>query len=578
MLGRILILRRGFLVGLAALVIRLAWLQLVHGDTFRQLAERNRLRLVPEPAPRGVMLDREGRRLATNQIIYRASAIPQELPRAKPSASGQGASGRQVVFAQLGGVVGVTAQELEKRFNASRSLPFLPAVLIKQVPKMTALRIEEERLWLPGIVVEPVVSRHYPLGTTGAHLVGYLSQPTADVLPALKSYGVTPKDLVGRAGLEQEYDAVLRGRPGGAMIEVDHRSRQTRVLGHRQPQAGQPLTLTVDARLQALIEQRFGSQPGAAVVLNAHTGEVLAMVSVPTFEPEAFAMLDQASIRRFLADPRAPLMNRATQGTYIPGSIVKPITTMTALTYGVITPETAISCRGRLVIGDRTFHCWNRDGHGSLTLQQALAQSCNVYFMTVGRRMGLDPLRQGLARVGLGRQTGWPRDEETGHLPTRTTLTEGEVALLAMGQGEILVTPLQAAVMVSAIANGGSLVSPWVVHRVGERTVGRAHLVPLGWSPQDVAVVRDGMVAVVNDPQGTGLKAKSPRVRIAGKTGTAQTHVPGQPHGWFIGFCPAEKPVAAMAIVAEHGGSGGELPAMIGKAICESLGPPPSEL
>lgn len=578
MMGRILILRRGFLVGLAALVIRLAWLQLVHGGAFRQLAERNRLRLVPEPAPRGLVLDREGRRLAANQIIYRASAIPQELPATTPSVSVSGLNGRQVVFAQLSGVVGVPAKDLEKRFNASRSLPFLPAALIKQVPKMTALRIEEERLRLPGIMVEAIVSRHYPLGTTAAHLVGYLSQPTADVLPALKPYGVTPKDLVGRAGLEQEFDAVLRGRPGGAMVEVDHRSRQTRIMGYRQPQAGQPLTLTVDARLQALIEQRFGSQPGAAVVLNPRTGEVLAMVSVPTFEPEAFASQDQVSIRRVLADPRAPLMNRATHGAYIPGSIVKPITTMTALTYGVITPETTISCPGRLVIGDRTFHCWNPDGHGPLNLQQALTQSCNVYFMTVGRRLGLARQREGLARAGLGRQTGWPRDEETGHLPTRTTLTEGEVALLAMGQGEILVTPLQAAVMVSAIANGGFLASPWVIRSVGDRVVGHPHLVPVGWSSGHVAVVREGMVGVVNDPRGTGINAKSSRIRIAGKTGTAQTHVPGQPHGWFIGFCPVEEPVAAMAIVAEHGGSGGELPARIGKAICESLGPPTSEI
>ena len=568
-------LRRALLVGLALLLIRLAYLQLMHGEAFRQLAEQNRLRLVPEAAPRGLILDREGRRLATNRITFRTSAIPQDLPSPKQA---QALPDRTLVFAKLSRLVGVPPQDLEKRFQQQRTLPFVPAVLLKHVPKATALRIEEERLRLPGIVVESVVSRHYPLGATAAHLLGYLSQPTADALPALKPYGVTPRDLVGRAGLEREFETILRGRSGGAMIEVDHRSRQTRVIGSRQPQPGESLTLTLDARLQALVEQRFGQQAGAAVVLNPKTGEVLAMVSMPAFEPEAFAVQDPVTIRRYLSDPRAPLMNRATHGAYLPGSIVKPITAMTALAHRVITLQSTTTCAGRLVIGDRAFHCWNRDGHGPLALREALMQSCNVYFMEAGRRLGLDRLRQGLARAGFGKPTGWPRDEETWQLPTRATLTEGEVALLAMGQGEILVTPLQAAIMASALANEGLLVRPWVVKTVGERPVGRPHLVSIGWAPEHLTAVRVGMAAAVNDPQGTGLKARSHRIRIAGKTGTAQTHVPGRPHGWFIGFCPFEDPVVAMAIVAEHGGSGGELPAMIGKAVCEYVaGPRPGD-
>ena len=575
MTGRILFLRRLFFLGLAALILRLAFLQLLHGAAFRQLAERNRLRLIPEAAPRGLILDREGRRLAANRITFRVSAIPQDLPSATRSS---GSPDRALVFAHLSRFVEVTPKDLEKRFQHQRTLPFVPAALITHVPKTTALRVEEERLRLPGIVVEAVVHRHYPLGPTAAHLLGYLSQPTAEALPALKPYGVTPKDLVGRTGLEGEFETVLRGQSGGAMIEVDHRARQTRVVGARQPQPGEPLTLTLDAQLQALVEERFGQQAGAAVVLNPKTGEVLAMVSVPVFEPEAFALQDQAAVRRYLSDPRAPLMNRATHGTYVPGSIVKPITAMAALHHRLITPQSTTTCAGRLVIGDRAFHCWKRDGHGPLTLHEALMRSCNVYFMETGRRLGVDRLRQAFERVGLGRPTGWWRDEEAGHLPTRQRFTEGETALLAMGQGEILATPLQVAVLASAIANDGLLVTPWVVKAVGERPVGRPHVVPIGWAPEPLAAVRAGMLAVVNGPQGTGLKARSGRIRIAGKTGTAQTHVPGRPHGWFMGFCPFEDPVVAMAIVAEHGGSGGELPALIGKAVCEWVAGPGEHL
>ncbi|MBI3087963.1 MAG: hypothetical protein HYY91_03660 [Candidatus Omnitrophica bacterium] len=440
-------------------------------------------------------------------------------------------------------------------------------------PKAAALRLEESHLALPGVVVESVVSRHYPFGSVGAHLLGYLSQPSPETFKTLKEYGVKPKDLVGRAGLEGELDVYLRGEPGGSLIEVEARGRQVGLIGRKDPVPGQTVTLTVDAELEALIAQRFGQQAGAAVVLNPQTGELLAMVSVPSFDPGVFATQDQVAIRRLLADPKAPLMNRAAAGTYLPGSIVKPITAMTALQHRIVSPQTPIMCEGFLLIGNRRFHCWNRDGHGALTMREALMWSCNVYFMELGRRLGLDRLRAGFQQAGFGRKTGWHFEEDAGHLPSARTLHEGEVALLAMGQGEILITPLQGAVMASAIANGGRLLEPWAVRTVGDYAM-RAPSPPaagLGWPAEPLAVVREGMLAVVNDAHGTGIRARSERVPIAGKTGTAQTHVPGKAHGWFIGFCPAHDPAAAMAIVAEYGGSGGELPAMIGRAVCEYL-------
>ena len=559
MVSRLLLLRRYFLVGLGLVLLRLMFLQLVQGAMYRQLAEHNRLRLVPQPAPRGVIVDRLGRHLAANHLVFHIAAVPQDL-RDRPD-----------VFAKLSRLVHVPPSDLERRFQDQRTLPFVPATLLKDVEKATAFRIEEARLELPGVVVTAVTARAYPFGDVAAHLLGYVGQPSAEEFPLLKRYGVKPQDLVGKAGVEQELEGYLRGEPGGSLIEVDHRARQVRVMGQREPVPGQAVSLTIDAELQALIQQAFGAQPGAAVVLRPQTGEALAVVSSPEFEPEAFSAQEVKRVRAALTDDRSPMLDRAAHGLYMPGSIAKIVTSMTALEHRVMQPDTPVTCPGFLTIGDRQFRCWNHDGHGVETMRGALRDSCNVYFMEVGRHLGLERLRTGFLSLGFGHHTGWLLGDDAGHVPGGRRLTEGEVAIFAIGQGELLITPLQAALMASAVANGGWLVEPWVVRRVGDATMGRPHLTSLGWSREHLAVVREGMLAVVNDPHGTGHRAHSDHVVIAGKTGTAQTHQPGHPHGWFVGFCPADHPVAAMAVVAEHGGSGGDLPASIGKAVCEYL-------
>jgi penicillin-binding protein 2 len=296
------------------------------------------------------------------------------------------------------------------------------------------------------------------------------------------------------------------------------------------------------------------------------------MVSHPGFTPEAFAVQDSALVQEALEDPRALFMNRATVGAYTPGSIMKLITAMAALEHKVVTPQTTVVCKGSMTIGDRVFHCWNRDGHGAVNLARALMHSCNVYFMHVGRKLGAARLREAFREVGFGRTTGWTLEEVAGRLPQRR-LTEGEVAMLAIGQGDLLITPLQAALAVASVVNGGKLMRPWCVRSVkgqmGEPEVRHR----LGWSSETLALVREGMRLVVESPEGTGHRAATPAVRIAGKTGTAQTHLP-QPHGWFVGYCPEEAPRAAVAVIAEYGGSGGDLPTAIARAICEYMALP----
>jgi cell division protein FtsI/penicillin-binding protein 2 len=336
---------------------------------------------------------------------------------------------------------------------------------------------------------------------------------------------------------------------------------------------GVRVELTVDAQLQSLIEQAFAGAPGACVVLDPQSGATLALVSSPTFSPDAFTAPDADLVERYLEDPQAPLMNRATMGAYQPGSIVKLLTAAAGLEAGLITPFTPINCAGKLVIGDRTIHCWNRDGHGPLILRDALMQSCNVYFMQVGRRLGAAKLLDALAKAGFAHGTGWALEERDGHLPKRR-LTEGEVALLAMGQGEILITPMQAAVMAAIFANGEGMVEPWVVSKVGDDAADPRKRRKLGWKPKTFESIRQGMNAVVADPLGTGHRAATPLVTIAGKTGTAQTHLQGRTHGWFVGYCPAEHPRVAMAIIAEFGGAGGDLPAEIARTVCEYISAP----
>ncbi len=561
MTPRLVRMRLMFAVALGLLGIRLVHLQLIRGAYYRNLAEQNRLRVIPEQAPRGVIVDRRDRILAANQTVFRVAIVPQDVENLP------------AVLTRVSQFVHKPVEALAQKYAKERSLSFVPATIVSHVPKEIALRLEEERWRLPGLLIQAETIRSYPRGSSAAHILGYLSQPTSEELAVLKQYGVRPKHLVGRMGLEALLDDALRGRGGGLMVEVNNRGQQVRVLGRRPPEPGQRVTLTVDANLQSLIEQALGAQAGACVVLDPQTGAVLAMVSAPSFSPAAFVTPEGNTVSRLLNDPAAPLMNRAAVGVYTPGSIAKLVVAAAALENHVVTPQTQIVCPGSLTIGDRIFHCWNRDGHGPLTMPEAIMHSCNVYFMTMGRRLGQQRLRAAMERIGFSHRTGWPLEEQPGRLPQRR-LSEGEVAILGIGQGEILLTVLQAAVMASVFANKGWVVEPWVVHSIGDHEV--AHRAPhqIGWSASTIDTVLTGMRMVIREPAGTGHRAFTPVISIAGKTGTAQTHVVDRPNGWFVGFCPVDAPRIAIAIVTELGGSGGDLPAEIARTICEYVAAP----
>lgn len=559
-LGRLEQLRLGVGLACVLLVGRLVQLQVFQGPAFREQAERNRLRLVSEQAPRGRILDREGRVLAANELVFRVLVVPQEV------------KDLQALLTFVSRMTRQPLARLQRTYEQERTRPYLPVAILPSVPKAVAMPLEERAWRYPGLLVKTEAVRAYPQGSVAAHLLGYLGQPSEEDFPLLKVYGVRPRELVGHMGLERQLDHALRGHPGGLMVEVNHRARQMRTVGRRVPEAGAEVVVTIDSPLQSLLEQALGGQLGAAVVLNPQTGAVLALASSPLFSPAAFVRGDNAAIETWFADDvGTPVRNRAVLGTYPPGSTAKLVTAAVGLERGVITPSTTVHCAGAMQIGDRVIHCWNRDGHGDVTLREALMQSCNVYFMTVGRRLGLDALRAGLQQAGFGAATGWLLGEREGHVPSRR-LTEGEIAMLAIGQSELTVTPLQLARLAALFANGGHVVQPWVIASVGGRPVERPRPpAPVGWSRETLQAIRAGMVAVVTDPHGTGLRAQSAVVRIAGKTGTAQTGIEGNTHAWFVGFCPVEAPEAAIAVLAESGGSGGDLPAEIARTACEYL-------
>src|SRR3990167_4398030 len=288
MVERLARLQVALLVAFSLLVVRLAHLQLVRGQVYRRLAEQNRVRLVHEPAPRGLILDHAGRLLAASQTIFRVAVVPQETTDL-PS-----------LLAQVGSVTARSPETLRSQFQKEQSFAFMPATIVSYVPKEVALQLEEARWRLPGLLVKSETVRAYPGGSVAAHVLGYLSQPTAEELPRLKSYGVRPTQLVGRMGVERLLDDALRGTSGGLMVEVNNRGKQVRVLGAKPPEGGGRVMLTLDAQLQSLITQAFGTQAGAAVVWNPQTGAVLAMVSSPAFSPESFVITSGDTVRRLL--------------------------------------------------------------------------------------------------------------------------------------------------------------------------------------------------------------------------------------------------------------------------------------
>lgn len=567
---RIGLLKRIFIAVIIMLFAGLAYHQLIRGPQYLRLSQNNRIKLIKLDAPRGLIYDRYGEPVATLRLVFNVAIFPQEVKDIKETLS------------RISPILGAAPEELLREYKHNFLAPFIPVAVARDVPKAVAISLECQEASIPGLVIQTCALRDYPYGVSFCHVLGYLGRIREDELNRYKLYGLWEKNLLGRSGVEQAYDSFLRGEIGGMQAEVNNRGYQVRMLGVRHPQAGENLYLTIDAALQKTVDKLLEGRKGACIVMDVQNGEILAMVSKPGFDPNQFiAALNgkpQASraIQRLLFDEDAVLINRAISGTYPAGSIFKIAVASAGLETGKINPNSTVSCAGSIRLGKRDFYCWNLDGHGEQNIYTALCHSCNVFFYRLGLGLGPDKIAQFARKFGLGAATEVDLPYElNGLVPNKgwksKTMKEkwydGETANYSIGQGYLLVTPLQMARMVSAVANGGYLVRPHVVKRAGDKTMEHP-TTKLAFKDSTWEIIRAGMRMVVQDSSGTGHRAYIPGAQWAAKTGTAQTTA-GPAHGWFGGFYPYHQPQIAIIVFLEHGGSGGEGPAMIAKEIVQ---------
>lgn len=575
----------GLSIGIAALffllLLRLWYLQIIKAESFQNLSESNRLRLVPVAASRGAILDRNGAIMVDNRPSFSVAVIPQEV------------TDRDAFLARLAQLLGVDPAELREKWDkGSRRGRFRPVILASGITRDQLEILEENRLSLPGLDIEMHPIREYPHGLLGAHLFGHLGEMTEQELGSDRFKGYNPGDYVGKSGIERNWETDLHGADGGRQIEVDAMGRFLRTVSEKAPTSGNSLVLTVDLEIQKAAEAAFGSQAGAAVALEVNSGEVLAFVSTPSFDPALFAgTLPAKQWKEYLEDKRHPLTNKALKGQYPPGSTFKIITALAGLEEGLIDEHTTVVCTGSYRMGNRAFGCWNRKGHGTVNLNKALRESCDVYFYRLGEQLGVDRIALHARKFGLGVPFGIGLDNEKSGLIPDSRWKEkrfgkkwlrGETLPVSIGQGYVLMTPIQLAAMTAAVANEGTIYRPRLVKRIispdgtvlretGPEIMGRVDM-----SHRSFSLVKQGLFAVVNEPGGTGAAARLYEVRTAGKTGTSQVvklrkggGIPYQyrDHALFVAFAPYEKPEIAVAVVVEHGEHGGSAAAPIAGRI-----------
>ncbi len=553
------------------LIMRLWQLQILQGSEYRKLSEANRLRVIMSPAPRGIIFDRSGIPLVKNSPYYYASLIPDEFDKGKVDL--------------LSNVLNIPAEEILEKINTKGLSPFVPVRLKQGLSFKEVSYLESRRSDLPGLIIEVEVSREYLYGDVGSHLIGYLGKlnPSQSKDPALKD--VPPEAFIGQWGAEMLFDKSLRGTPGKRVIEIDALGREIRLLQEKPPIKGKDIMLSVDINLQKEAEMAFGEKAGALVAVKPGTGEILGMLSRPSFDPNLFARgISYDEWRALTHDKKNPMLNRALQSQYPPGSTFKIVTAIAALEEGVLSPETRVDCRGGIDYGRWHFGCWRKHGHGVISMHRAIVESCDVYFYEAGKRLGIDKIYDYAMSLGLGRKTGIELGREReGLIPNAKWKLEnkklpwflGETFNTAIGQGYVAATPLQLAVMTSAIANGGNLYKPTLIKDAPPIILGKAKV-----SPETLEIVKKGLSGVVNEPSGTGWAAKSQIISIAGKTGTAQVvainmgsqNLPERfrDHAWFVAFAPVENPEIALAVLVEHGGHGGGAAAPIAKRAIEA--------
>ena len=571
------------------LSMRIWYLQILKWQYLTGLSENNRVRMVSLPAYRGTIKDRNGETLVSIRPSFNLYITPED---AGDSGSSLDLLAKKIKFKR---------GKLKKSIGREKS--FKDILIKTDISREEVAFIEENNMRLPGIKIKAEPLRNYVYKDLMSHTLGYLGEISKSKLKNTNNLFYSQGDFVGKNGLENIFESTLRGKKGHKEVEVDVSGRELKTIRRLPSDSGNNLILTLDVKVQAELEKAMTSTPekivnGSAVVIKVQTGEILAIASKPTFDPNEFAEgITSGSWRKLINDEMHPLQNRSIHSQYPPGSTYKIAVAYAALEEGVIDPETTIYCPGHFKLGRGRYRCWKKSGHGAMNLHDALVQSCDVYFYTLGHRMGIDTLARYAKKFGFGTPAGIGLSrEKSGLVPStqwklknrKKAWLLGETISASIGQGYNLVTPLQQANMMAAVANGGMLLKPYIVNRIeepGGTTI--KEFFPeirgkIAGSSENLEVIRKALRDVVNGVRGTGKRSRLKNIIVSGKTGTVQVvrmksneelekedEVPYKyrDHAWFVAFAPYEKPEIAVAVLVEHGGHGGTTAAPIAKKV-----------
>ena len=586
--------RRAILLGgvqLAAVGVlagRMRYMQVEQADQFRLLAEENRVSIRLLPPTRGLMTDRNGIVLAENEQNYRVIMTRED------------AGDVEAVLGKLSQIVPLSEEEIDRTLRElRRRSPFVPHIVAERLTWEKLTQVSMNAPALPGVSPEVGLSRSYPFGPEFVQAIGYVGPVSERDLAELENPDPVlqiPRFQIGKIGIERRMEDVLRGSAGSRRIEVNAAGRVMRELSRREGQEGADLRLTLDAPLQNYANLRMAGESASAVVMDVETGDILCMSSVPTYDPNLFVRgISNSDYQALLNDDHRPLSNKAVQGAYPPGSTFKMVTALAALEAGVITPQTTVRCPGHYDAGGRRFHCWKRGGHGTVDLDKSLAESCDVYYYDISQRVGIDAIAAMAERLGLGVRHDLPLSAiALGLNPSRTWKRDvrkqewriGDTINASIGQGYVLSSPVQLAVMTARLATGRAVL-PRIVKAVGGVEVPALPAPPLGMGAENLRAIQQGMWAVTNTRTGTAFSSRSDdkATVIAGKTGTSQVRnistaerargvlrndqLPWnrRDHALYVAYAPIENPRYAISLVVEHGGGGSTAAAPMARDI-----------
>lgn len=547
---RLKILRLSTTTAFIIILLNLIYIQVIRGGYYFNLSLHNRIRLVTLEGPRGRIKDRNGRILADNRLSYAAAVIPQDMDQTQ-----------QELFSFLSKVLGLDQKELLQKYEAKKTASFIPVVLSEDISRDKAILLEENKYRFPPLLIQETYRRYYPFETQGAHLLGYVGKINRLRMEELKEYGYVPQSLFGYGGVEEYYDTYLRAQEGGIQVEVDNRGQQVRLLGLKDPRQGQDITLTVDADIQVSAQRLLEGKSGAIILMDTDNGEILALTSAPSFDPNVFLNpQERDKVSSLFNNPSSPLFNRAVQGVFPPGSVFKVVLAVSALSTQKIDPHKTFFCPGFYELGGVKFGCTHE--HGTEDLEGSLVHSCNVYYYNLGLLLGAETIDKYAHTLGLGSFTFIDLPyEEKGFIPQKGLLPggqrwyAGDILNFSIGQGMTLVTPLQLVQMMAVVAGDGRQVHPHVIKMIGERGVNRYD------SNKETAldkgvlkIIQKALRQAVVDSSGTAHALNIEGLYTAGKTGTAQSSGRQENHAWFAGYARGRKNIS-FCVFLEHGGS-----------------------